>query len=128
MSTQFQNVVDSAVDTVAQQNGLTSYSYASYLTSAKRTVGEAVSEKVASAVEAIRSAASEEGLSESVVENVLIEAGLVDPEPEPEPEVEAEPETLEEKVERLLVQSDDNAKTIAALLAAARSKGITVNV
>lgn len=124
MSTQFQNVVDSAVDTVAQQNGLTSSSYASYLTSAKRVVGEAVSEKVASVAEALRSAASEEGLSESVVENVLIEAGLVDP--EPEPEVEAEPETLEEKVERLLVQSENNAAQIATLIAAAKRNGIDI--
>lgn len=124
MSEQFQNVVNAAVDTVATDRGLTAGYYTAHLDAAKATIGEAVSEKVAQVVESLRATAESNYLSQSVVENAFIEAGLVDPEPEPEPEVEAEPETLEQKVDRLLVQQGEQGAAIAALIAAAKANGI----
>jgi hypothetical protein len=121
MSTQFTNAVNAAIDTVASSYNLTYGTGASAVASAKAGVSEAVAEQVASAVESIRSAAQSEGLSESLVENVLIEAGLVDA---PEPEVEVEPETLEQKVDRLLVKQGEQGAAIAALIAAAKANGI----
>lgn len=125
MSTQFNTAVTEAIDTVASSYNLTYGTGASAVASAKTSVGEAVAEQVAKAVDVIRGAAQEEGLSESLVENVLIEAGLVDA---PEPEVPAEPETLEAKVDRLLALSGEHGAAIAALLAAAKRNHIRVDV
>lgn len=69
----------------------------------------------------LRSIAAANGLSESIVENALIEAGLVDA---PEPEVEVEPETLEQKIDRLLATQESQATDIARLLTVARDNGL----
>lgn len=125
MSTQFKNAVSAAIDTFATDKNLVSGYYGPYLDDAKRTVGEAVSEKATQVADALRSAAQEEGLSESLFENVLIQVGLVD-EPEPEVEEPAADETLDDKVERLLVAQQDQAAQIASLIAAAKRHGISV--
>lgn len=124
MSTQFQNAVDAAIDHFATEKGLT-HSYGGYIDTAKRVVGEAVSEKATQVADALRAAAQEEGLSESLFENVLIQVGLVD-EPEPEVEEVPEDESLDAKVDRLLTAQQDQAATIASLIAAAKRHGITV--
>lgn len=115
MSKQFTDVVATAIRTFAEDRDLGG---STYVIDAEATLTGVVTEQVESTVASLRQAAHEYGLSESLVENALIEAGLVDA---PAP---AEPETLEQKVDRLLVQQNEQGAAIAALLAAAKANGI----
>ena len=90
MSKQVENFVNAAIETAAVENKVgfirTDRNYQAVVTAVIDTVAEQ-GDKIA---DAIRGKGQEIGLSESDVENFLIEVGLAD-----EPEVEAEPVTLE---------------------------------
>jgi hypothetical protein len=90
MSKQVENFVNAAIETAAVENKVgfirTDRNYQAVASAVIDTVAEQ-GDKIA---DAIRGKGQEIGLSESDVENFLIEVGLAD-----EPEVEAEPVTLE---------------------------------
>lgn len=94
MSKQVQNFVNAAIETAAVENNVgyirTDRNYQAVASS----VIDAVAEQGDKVADAIRSKGQEVGLSESEVENFLIQVGLAD-EPEPEPTPEPEPVTLE---------------------------------
>lgn len=117
MSNVIKNAVTSIVDAAVPSN----YAHTVGVPEAKAQVVEAVVEYGVGVVEGLRRIASENGLSEALVENALIEVGLVDA---PEPEVEAEPETLEQKIDRLLTTQETQGADIARLLTVARSRGL----
>lgn len=92
MSKQVENFVNAAIETAAVENKVgfirTDRNYQAVVTA----VIDAVAEQGDKIADAIRGKGQEVGLSESDVENFLIEVGLAD---EPEPEPEPEPVTLE---------------------------------
>lgn len=110
MSKQVQEFVTSAVAN-AVPNG---YKADPVVARAKDALVPVLVEKADQIADALRNIAQQEGLSESLVENALIQVGLADA---PEP---VEPETLEAKVERLSANLDEQSKQIAALIAAAK--------
>ncbi len=71
--------------------------------------------------DALRLIATEQGLSADLVEKALIQVGLAD---EPVVETPAEPETLEQKIDRLLATQESQATDIARLLTVAREQGL----
>lgn len=123
MSNTFRTAVQTVVDAALQGTGY--YASSPIVAEARKAVEEGVVEQVQRAADRLRATAEEQGLSASVVENALIEAGLVDA---PEPEVEAEPMTTEEQVAALTEAVGSLAKTVDALVNAARRNGITVAV
>lgn len=117
MSKNVTTVVESAVNAAVEGS-----MYASYpeVGRAKTAIAEALSENVEQACNTLRSIAAEAGLSESLVENALIESGLVD---EPEPEVEeteesGEPTNYGERLDKI-------ETTLAEVLTIARRYGYT---
>jgi sirohydrochlorin ferrochelatase len=123
MSNTFRTAVQTVVDAALQGTGY--YASSPIVAQARQAVEEGVVEQVQRAADSLRATAEEQGLSASVVENALIEAGLVDA---PEPEVEDEPATTEEQVAALTEAVGSLAKTVDALVNAARRNGITVAV
>lgn len=111
MSKQIQNAVESAITRAVPST----YASSPVVGQAKAALVPAIVEEADKIADGLRAIAQREGLSESLVENALIEVGLADA---PEP---VEPETLEAKVERLLSQQDEQAKQIAALISAAKA-------
>lgn len=122
MSNTFRTAVQTVVDAALQGTGY--YASSPIVAEARKAVEEGVVEQVQRAADSLRATAEEQGLSASVVENALIEAGLVDA---PEPEVEAEPLTTEEQVAALTDAVGSLAKTVDALVQAARRNGIMVD-
>lgn len=122
MSNTFRTAVQTVVDAALQGTGY--YASSPIVAQARQAVEEGVVEQVQRAADSLRATAEEQGLSASVVENALIEAGLVDA---PEPEVEAEPLTTEEQVAALTDAVGSLAKTVDALVQAARRNGIMVD-
>lgn len=94
MSKQIENFVVAAVETAVVENGVhyvrSDQKFAPVVSALVDTIA-AQGDKVA---DAIRAKGQEVGLSESEVENFLIQVGLADA-PEPEPTPEPEPVTLE---------------------------------
>ena len=94
MSKQIENFVVAAVETAVVDNGVhyvrSDQKFAPVVSALVDTIA-AQGDKVA---DSIRNAAATLGLSESEVENFLIQVGLADA-PEPEPTPEPEPVTLE---------------------------------
>lgn len=111
MSQQVQQFISAVTSSVVPVG----YKGSPLIEKAAQEVEAAVVEKATAVADGLRAIAHREGLSESLVENALIEVGLADA------PVPATPETLEEKVERLLSQQDEQGKQIAALISAAKS-------
>lgn len=124
MSNTFRTAVQTVVDAALQGTGY--YASSPIVAEARKAVEEGVVEQVQRAADSLRATAEEQGLSASLVENALIQAGLVDA-PEPEPEVEPEPLTTEEQVAALTDAVGSLAKTVDALVQAARRNGIMVD-
>lgn len=111
MSKQVQQFIESAIDAKVPAQ----YKSSPFVESARQAVTDAVIVQADKVADGLRAIAQREGLSESLVENALIEVGLADA---PEP---VEPETLEAKVERLVAAVDAGNARIEALIARAKS-------
>jgi len=110
MSKQVQEFVTSAIESAVPAG----YKSDPVVGQAKAALVPVLTEKADQIADALRAVAAQEGLSESLVENALIQVGLADA---PEP---VAPETLEEKVERLSAGLDAATQQIATLIAAAK--------
>lgn len=92
MSKQVENFVNAAIETAAVNNKVGFIRDDRNYQAVAAAVIDAVAEQGDKVADAIRSKGQEVGLSESEVENFLIQVGLAD---EPEPEPTPEPVTLE---------------------------------
>ena|SRR5690348_677289 len=86
----------------------------------------ALEEREAEAIEVMRNFALDKGLSEDEFNEVLIEAGLREPEPEPETVVPQGDLTVEEQISALTAQVANLTTTVNTALEAARRQGVHI--
>lgn len=113
--------INTAVTAIVANAVPTNYRFTAGVSEAQARIVTDVETLANETADALRLIGAENGLSADLVEQALIQVGLADA---PEPIVEAEPETLEQKIDRLLATQESQATDIARLLTVAREQGL----